>query len=61
MYDSKHVDKPLNCVEGSYVMMDADYGRNLAQDGNYDTAFLQSLYVLSTVQSASVSIVLHAL
>ena len=50
----------LNSVEGSYVMMDADYGRNLAQDGNYTTEFLQSLFVLSTVQSASVSIILFA-
>ena len=48
----------LNRVEGSYVMMDADYCRNLAQDGNYTTEFLQSLFVLSTVQSASVSIIL---
>ena len=50
----------LNSVEGSYVMMDADYGRNLAADGNYTAEFLQSLFVLSTVQSASVSIILFA-
>ncbi|KAK7108206.1 hypothetical protein V1264_015985 [Littorina saxatilis] len=40
---------------GSYVFMDADYYKNLARDGNFDTEFLQSLFVLTTVQSAAAS------
>lgn len=31
--------------------MDADYRRNLAEDGEFISEFQQSLYVLSTVQS----------
>lgn len=38
---------------GSYLMMDADYGKNLAEDGNFSTDFQQSLYILCTVQSLS--------
>lgn len=38
---------------GSYVMMDADYFRNLDKDGKIDSEFVQSLYIISTVQSAS--------
>jgi D-serine deaminase-like pyridoxal phosphate-dependent protein len=36
---------------GSYVFMDADYARNLAEDGNVSTEFEQSLFVLATVMS----------
>ncbi|CAH1254511.1 Hypp1369 [Branchiostoma lanceolatum] len=36
---------------GSYVFMDADYGRNFGEDGQYVHQFHQSLYVLATVQS----------
>ncbi|KAK7476367.1 hypothetical protein BaRGS_00032367 [Batillaria attramentaria] len=38
---------------GSYVMMDADYRKNLVEDGNFFTDFQQSLFVVSTVQSVS--------
>ncbi|XP_076466991.1 3-hydroxy-D-aspartate aldolase-like [Babylonia areolata] len=38
---------------GSYIMMDADYARNLVEDGNFYSEFVQSLYVLTTVQSVS--------
>lgn len=38
---------------GSYILMDADYGRNLASDGKEVRAreFGHALYVLTTVQS----------
>jgi 3-hydroxy-D-aspartate aldolase len=36
---------------GSYVFMDADYGRNLDEDGRPVTSFEQSLFVLTTVMS----------
>ena len=39
---------------GSYVFMDADYGRNLDADGNPVGTFRQSLFVLATVISAAV-------
>ena len=39
---------------GSYVFMDADYGRNLDADGNPVSVFRNSLFVLATVISASV-------
>jgi 3-hydroxy-D-aspartate aldolase len=39
---------------GSYVFMDADYGRNLGVDGRPADAFEQSLYVLATVMSRPV-------
>lgn len=39
----------LQC--GSYVFMDADYARNLAEDGRAAPEFEQSLYVLATVMS----------
>lgn len=38
---------------GSYIVMDADYGRNLSEDGNFYSEFEQSLFVVSTVQSVS--------
>jgi D-serine deaminase-like pyridoxal phosphate-dependent protein len=38
---------------GSYIFMDADYGRNLDSAGQGITTFGQSLFVLSTVMSAS--------
>ena len=37
---------------GSYVFMDADYGRNLDADGNPVSTFRHSLFVLATVISA---------
>ncbi len=36
---------------GSYVFMDADYGRNLDADGRPVSRFAQSLFVLATVMS----------
>jgi len=36
---------------GSYVFMDADYGRNLGQDGKPVHEFEQSLFILATVMS----------
>ncbi len=39
---------------GSYVFMDADYGRNLDADGKPVTTFRHSLFVLATVISAAV-------
>jgi len=39
---------------GSYVFMDADYGRNLDGNGNPVGTFRQSLFVLATVISAPV-------
>lgn len=39
----------LQC--GSYVFMDADYARNMAEDGRAVPEFEQSLYVLATVMS----------
>src|SRR5271165_1945153 len=39
----------LQC--GSYVFMDADYGRNLDLDGTPTTTFLPSLFVWATVMS----------
>ncbi len=36
---------------GSYVFMDADYARNLEEDGRPVRAFEQSLFVLATVMS----------
>jgi D-serine deaminase-like pyridoxal phosphate-dependent protein len=36
---------------GSYIFMDADYGRNLDETGSSNQAFRQSLFVLSTVMS----------
>ena len=36
---------------GSYAFMDADYGRNLMEDGRNFTTFEQSLFVLATVMS----------
>jgi 3-hydroxy-D-aspartate aldolase len=36
---------------GSYIFMDADYGRNLGADGAPDRTFTQSLHVLTTVMS----------
>lgn len=38
---------------GSYCFMDADYGRNLNPAGRAESAFRQSLFVLSTVMSAA--------
>ncbi len=39
----------LQC--GSYVFMDADYGRNLGRDGRQTEAFEHSLFVWATVMS----------
>jgi 3-hydroxy-D-aspartate aldolase len=36
---------------GSYIFMDADYNRNLGDDGRPDQNFQQSLYVWATVMS----------
>jgi D-serine deaminase-like pyridoxal phosphate-dependent protein len=36
---------------GSYVFMDADYGRNLGEDGQPVHEFEQSLFILATVMS----------
>lgn len=36
---------------GSYAFMDADYGRNLMEDGGNFTTFEQSFFVLATVMS----------
>ncbi len=36
---------------GSYIFMDADYGRNLGQDGKPVREFEQSLFILATVMS----------
>jgi len=36
---------------GSYIFMDADYGRNLGEDGQPLRAFRQSLFLLATVMS----------
>ena len=36
---------------GSYIFMDADYGRNLGQDGKPLREFEQSLFILATVMS----------
>ena len=36
---------------GSYIFMDADYGKNLNQDGEYDREFENSLFVLTSVMS----------
>jgi 3-hydroxy-D-aspartate aldolase len=37
---------------GSYIFLDADYGRNLDEDGVPVTTFRHSLFVLATVMSA---------
>lgn len=39
---------------GSYIFMDADYGRNLGVDGKPWREYRQSLFVLATVMSAPV-------
>jgi 3-hydroxy-D-aspartate aldolase len=39
---------------GSYVFMDADYNRNLGEDGKPVHAFQQSLFILATVMSRPV-------
>ncbi len=36
---------------GSYIFMDADYGRNLQQDGSFFDQFENSLFVYATVMS----------
>jgi D-serine deaminase-like pyridoxal phosphate-dependent protein len=38
---------------GSYVFMDADYGRNLDRDDQAVTTFEQSLFILATVMSCA--------
>lgn len=38
---------------GSYVFMDADYGRNLDRDGQPVRVFEQSLFILATVMSCA--------
>ncbi len=37
---------------GSYCFMDADYGLNLTENGDYFNTFRNSLFVLSTIMSA---------
>jgi len=37
---------------GSYAFMDADYARNLGPDGDPDTRFEHSLFLLATIMSA---------
>jgi D-serine deaminase-like pyridoxal phosphate-dependent protein len=39
---------------GSYIFMDADYGRNLGEDGVPVHEFEQSLFILATVMSHSI-------
>lgn len=39
---------------GSYVFMDADYGRNLEEGGEFFSGFEQALYVYATVMSRPV-------
>jgi D-serine deaminase-like pyridoxal phosphate-dependent protein len=39
---------------GSYIFMDADYGRNLGEDGAPVHEFEQSLFILATVMSHSI-------
>jgi len=39
---------------GSYIFMDADYGRNLGDDGKPTHVFEQSLFILATVMSHTV-------
>jgi 3-hydroxy-D-aspartate aldolase len=41
----------LQC--GSYIFMDADYGRNLDRDGGAVTTFEPSLFVWATLMSRS--------
>ena len=36
---------------GSYIFMDADYGKNLNQAGEYDREFENSLFILTSVMS----------
>ena len=43
------VDTELQC--GSYIFMDADYGRNLDHDGAPTKAFEPSLFVWATVMN----------
>ena len=38
---------------GSYIFMDADYGRNLDRDGEPASTFEQSLFILATVMSCA--------
>ena len=40
---------------GSYIFMDADYGRNLGDDGQPVHEFAQSLFILATVMSRPVA------
>ena len=41
--------------KGSYVLMDADYGRNLDATGQMRQDFQKSLHILATVMSVTVS------
>ena len=45
----------LASVQGSYVLMDVDYGKNYGEDGQFVHDFQHSLRVLTTVQSVTVS------
>ncbi|KAK2141581.1 hypothetical protein LSH36_1074g00003 [Paralvinella palmiformis] len=40
-------------AKGSYIFMDADYNKNLDVTGNFAKDFVQSLYVLGTIQSVT--------
>ena len=40
--------------QGSYIVMDADYGRNYGDDGRPYKDFVNSLFVMATVQSVNV-------
>ncbi len=44
-----------NLPQGSYVLMDVDYGKNYGEDGTFVHDFQHSLQVLTTVQSVTVS------
>jgi hypothetical protein len=48
-------------LQGSYILMDADYGRNLDVSGHFTQEFEQSLYILTTVMSVTVSLVIESL
>ena len=51
-YPLEAVSRVYNEIQpGSYVFMDADYGRNLGEDGQPLRAFEHSLFILPTVMS----------
>ena len=44
--------------QGSYIFMDVDYSKNQGIDGRPFRDFDQSLFVLTTIQSVTVSLLL---